>query len=201
MRLETDDNPVMQRVRAAAELSATYPENVRDFMNRFLVNGAFVERTKVTETWAYRTYQDLLLDVGVLRQAPYFVPDDPALACAEAHECYYNAYNACVELPGYTYVEGFARTSMLVVRHAWLEDPDGTIVDPTWANHVSGIDDTVPTYYGIRFDTEFVIERSCELGFHSILASEWRCKPDFPSLRLGFTTNDDGLVNGFKESA
>jgi hypothetical protein len=193
------DSTIQRDVREARRQAATYPQQFQPFMDQFLMNGALIDRAG-TEGWAYRTYQDLLLDLGTLRQQSYYVPDDPVFLLAEPQQCFYNAYNGCVELEGYTYVEGYAQTNMLVVQHAWLEDPEGTIVDPTWANHLTSDKDVIPTYYGIRFDNAFVIRRAFETGWCSILNREWSDRPDFPSLRFGFVTNDAGLVTGYKEA-
>jgi hypothetical protein len=168
-------------------------------MNQFLVLGALVGHDAYSAEWAYHTYQDLLLDLGTLRQARFFVPDDEVFALAEPRQCFHNAFQGCTELDGYTYVEGYAQTNLLVVAHAWLEDPDGNIVDPTWGQHIELDESVTPTYYGIQFDTKFVLRRAFENRRSSILAHEWASKPDFPSLRFGLVTNDEGLVIGYKE--
>lgn len=181
-------------VEAVQRQVQDYPVRHQPFMLHFLTDRMFIRHGAMTDDWTYPTYQDLMLGLGVLRDAPFFVPDEPLFLEAEVQMCYSNCFTAVCELPGYTYVEGYARTDLLIARHAWLEDPQGRIVDPTWANHLEDRDSA--TYYGIKFDTEFVIRRASETGWTSIFEREWSARPpdDFPSLRYGFKLNDAGLV-------
>ena len=95
-----------------------------------------------------------------------------------------------------TYCEGFAQTTTLIVRHAWLELDDGTIVDPTWARLPKAVRGTRATFWGLRFTTDFLRLRSEETGYTSIFDSEYLLdKPlGFRSLRRGLTLGDDGIV-------
>lgn len=193
---------IQERIERVAEKVANYPARFQPFMHQFLVTDEFVERTNpVTKDWAHRNYQQLLLAYGVLKQAPYWVPDELSYLEPERQQCYLNCFNAVFEVPGYTYVEGFAASHGLIVDHAWLEDSQGRIVDLTWANHNPLSADVTPTYFGVRFHTDFVLRRSSETGWASIFRPEWELKPDFPSLRFGFETDDAGFVTDFKEAA
>lgn len=182
-----------------AEALDTYPADVRPFMEFFLVERGWVGSQAGTEGWRYRSHHDLLLELGRLRRQDFYVPDDEVFAVAsQPQECFGNAYAAVVLRPDrYTYVEGKAATDGLVVNHAWLEDADGTIIDPTWGNHLET--DATPTYYGIRFAADFVLRRALDTGWVSILNREWDYRPDFPALRFGFVTNDEGLVIDYGE--
>jgi len=176
---------------------AEYPKELQPFMSQFLIERFMITSHRTSEDFRHQSYQDLLLGDGVLRQADYFVPDEEVLITAQEQECYLNCFKAVCELDGYTYVEGLAQTNLLVIQHAWLEDPDGNLVDPTWSLYDLGDDAITPTYYGIRFDTEFVLEHAIRTDWCSMFAAEWEEKPDLPSLRFGLTFNEQGLATGY----
>lgn len=55
---------------------------------------------------------------------------------------------------GLTYIEGYACSGGVKIPfptlHAWLVDPDGNVIDPTWE------DAETSTYYGVPFTPEYV---------------------------------------------
>jgi hypothetical protein len=194
---------MMERV---AERTATYSDELQPFMADFFREQEMVEARGMVERFRFQSYQALLLEQGTLRHQDFFVPDHPVLAEAEVQQCYLNCYNAVFELgEGWTYVEGLARTNLLLVRHAWLEDPDGMIVDPTWANHLDHavFGYVTPTYYGVKFSAEFLLEHSARTNWCSMFHAEYEDKPDYPSLRYGFVLDESGRAVGYdrKETA
>jgi hypothetical protein len=197
MRLSEEVQELARGLSEALEPVENYPRELQPFMTFFLQERYMIESKGKTESFRFQSYQHMLLEQGVLRQAPFFVPDDDVFVRAEKQNCYLNSYNAICELPDYTYVEGLAQTNLLLVQHAWLEDPDGNIVDPTWAMLRDEPFMVTPTYYGIRFDTDFVLERANETGWCSIFARDWEQRPDYPSLRHGFKLNEQGRAYAY----
>jgi hypothetical protein len=69
---------------------------------------------------------------------------------------------------GLVYVEGYACSGLLSFAfptlHAWLVDPDGSVVDPTWE------DPDTSTYFGVPFTPEYVrrATRESHLGISLI---------------------------------
>lgn len=148
---------------------------------------------RVRPGWKYQTYSDLMFDLGTIRQAPLFVPDEPGLEplqYMELGDCFRNAYDGAIDL-GLQYVEGYACTSLLGVPHAWLEDEHGTVIDPTWA-HLDLADGVIPTYCGIKFSRHFLLEEVLRSGWFSVLDRDWA--NNNAALRHGFITDDQGIV-------
>lgn len=198
MRLAEIDDMAQAVAEINRHVFAEYSPELQPFMQHFMISRWMVGSKANTEGWRHPTYQDLMLEHGVLRQAPFFVPDEPLFLEAELQNCYMNCFTAASELADYAYVEGFAQTSMLIVQHAWLEDPDGNLVDPTWA--LLGERHVIPTYYGIRFDTDFMVTTALETGWCSMFARDWERQPDFPSLRTGFIFDDRGYATGYQST-
>lgn len=87
---------------------------------------------------------------------------DPEFAGGRPRACYSNSqdmlqYDLRRETPtGLVYVEGIASASFesapCPTLHAWLVDPEGRVVDPTWREADRC------TYYGIPFHAGYVLE-------------------------------------------
>jgi hypothetical protein len=85
---------------------------------------------------------------------------DPSRAITTARTCS-STISGAKPLTGLVYVEGIASASFesapFPTLHAWLIDPRGRVVDPTWreSEHC--------TYFGIPFHSEYVLKtiRTC----------------------------------------
>lgn len=187
-----DFSPLLQEMLdAGTQRAKEFETNVQTFVGNLLAEEAFSlfdkRRAAVVRKWKHSSYYDLVLTHGTVRMAP--VRSDDILGVMPARQCYRNAYDAIVEYGDYTYVEGYAQTQFLAVQHAWLEDRDGNIVDPTWAN----LD--LPagfraTYAGIKFTSDFVMARVLANGWHSMLAADWQKSHE--TLQRGLKINDAG---------
>ena len=163
--------------------------DAQSFMHELWIERGMLQLTNPqTIDWKYRSYQDLVLDLSQdgPRRVPIYVPEHIGLM--EAQMCFSNAYQLALDNEDLTYVEGFAQTRLLIVKHAWVEEPDGTIIDPTWGN----FDEPKATYFGIKFSDELIMRHSIETGYTSILDGDWRL--DYAALRNGFITDEHGLV-------
>jgi hypothetical protein len=88
-----------------------------------------------TEDWVFPTRYHLLLDHGRRFTA---TPPPTDLADMEPRLCYSNAarYARAHRPDGLVYAEGYALPQGVdfPLAHAWCVRPDGTVVDPTWAD-------------------------------------------------------------------
>lgn len=167
------------------------PEGLEAFVQIYLLDEFLTGRNKEETGYAYRNYFELVRRHGTLRKQALIIPDNPILEAMELGECYWNSYTAAVEL-GYQYVEGYACTNnMMIVPHAWFEDDEGTIIDPTWAQL-----DLEPnfqiTYFGVKFSTEFVIDRTDVTAHCAVLGSDWMVHA--PIIKRGLVFEGDIAV-------
>jgi hypothetical protein len=173
-----------------------YPEEFQAFMSHFLISEAMTGGDDRRADFAYSNYYELVRSCGTLRQQPILVPDDPYYDALEVGQCYYNAFVASAD-QGLQYVEGFAqtKTSPFLLSHAWLEDEDGTIIDPTWAHLGLPVESPI-IYFGVKFSADFILERADVTGYCAILASDWRAHT--PILKRGLIFKD-GIAVALKE--
>lgn len=84
-------------------------------------------------------------------------------------ECFKNCFDLVRQLEGeYYYCEGFAQppeTLGMIFDHAWLVDPEGRVLDPTW--HGDSYAGT--NYFGIAFDWDYVRQRALKTKVYGIL--------------------------------
>lgn len=185
---------LVQVQQQAALRAASYDDpDVAAFVFELAVMGELtaIGNQSLTRGYAYPSYHHMVLELGEVTRAPLFVPDD--LGVWPERECYTNAQTLATAHPELTYVEGYALASTMPVNHAWLIDPLGTIIDPTWANLDIDLEFAPPIYCGIRFDTTFMMTNSLRTGWTSIIAGDWR---DTYHLERGFRTDETGLVIG-----
>lgn len=104
-----------------------------------------------------RDYLEMLSKVGTLVGDFYLrlgrafepAPLPAGMQVGSKGQCYRNAGERALESERWGYAEGFATLSVPVpVHHAWLVDPEGRAVDPTWGY--------VPEaqYFGVVLSTE-----------------------------------------------
>jgi hypothetical protein len=98
----------------------------------------------------------------------------PWMPAGVRRQCYGNCVKALVAAMGARrddihYAEGYAISKVglpIPIQHAWLVDGKGRVIDPTWRDHADHL------YFGVAFDTEFVIrmldENGCEPGLLAV---------------------------------
>jgi hypothetical protein len=157
------------------------------FMSHFATVQAMIEALGNSNDLRFQSYYSLVAEYteGPRRQG-IILPE--GFEVMTPNECYGNCFNVVLDHTDVTYVEGYAQATSMPTNHAWLEHDDGTIIDPTWAN-LAMVQEV--TYLGIKFDTDFVIRRVREVGYTSILNSDWRAGTSV--LATGFVT-DNGVV-------
>ena len=141
----------------------------------------------------YITLGELVLDVGRPNQVDLRTMDVEPM---ELGQCFHNAFTMAVDNPNLTYCEGYALASILPVEHAWLEDVDGNVIDPTWKNLPGRGTATEAGYFGVRFSTQFLLHAVMESGYTGILTSDWMLANR--SQRLGLEM-EDGIAIAWKE--
>lgn len=82
--------------------------------------------------------------------------------------CFMNSAHTCDRLGlDHRYVEGLAirKGSPILVHHAWVELPDGTVFDPTWPDdpHLNC------EYYGIAIDNHLRYAETVRIGYYNLL--------------------------------
>lgn len=191
MRPSTDSYQSL--AREVADRLSQYPIETHPLMQQLLVGTVMQHQYgDGNSSWRYANHYDLVLDLGTLRHVRPLPGDD--LRHMVPNECYGNALLGA-DVEGYRYVEGFAMTDFLMMNHAWLEDAEGRVVDPTW--HPLLKKGLHFTYYGIAFDTAFVHDRAIATGWTSVLRSEWRI--GHPILRQGLVMSN-GVAIGLGAS-
>lgn len=187
MSLELEEMRAMHRQRI--EFASQYPEGpIREFM---LAVGARKALTELgtNSDFMFQSYYGLVHAYGdppVRRTI-----DLHGYPAMEVQQCYHNCYKVIDFDPVMTYVEGYAQATGMVTGHAWLQEPDGTIIDPTWANLDVDPDFEI-TYWGIRFARHFVQERAEQTGYPSVLQADYLT--DISVLQTGLLTDETGLA-------
>lgn len=152
------------------------PESL-ECLNFMAHTGAMTASTK-PPSWKhkYTSYEELVFTEGHLGT---WKPRPDSIAKMPYKQCFMNALELA-QAEGLRYVEGYAST-ILVVNHAWCEDDDGTVVDPTWDEMPER-----PFYMGIRMDPAKVAAWTVESGYWGVLASDWvRLSKGLPSVLDG----------------
>lgn len=82
-------------------------------------------------------------------------------------DCYMNAGRIAWDNPDLRYVEGYAvpGTVAFPMMHAWLIDPDGRVIDPTWENGAA--------YFGVVIPNEAYSECLMRLGYWGVFDNLW----------------------------
>lgn len=95
----------------------------------------------------YLGVEDFLLQHG----RTWTRPKTPPLQVVRGlpKNCYNNAMLLALSHRTLTYVEGYARSGVLPVHHAWCVTPEGLVVDNTW-----NFDRDEEEYFGVAFTTE-----------------------------------------------
>jgi hypothetical protein len=196
-RLQDDFLAWTQEARErATESAAHYPEEVRGFVFEMLITAAMSEfgvKEPLNRDWAHSSYRELVLSLGTVRTAPLILPDPYELM--EARNCFGNAFEMATDYEDLTYVEGYARTSHIIVNHAWLEDRNGRIIDPTWQDRLIDHGGQA-TYAGIKFSLDVVMRRALETESISVLHNDWMLGTT--ALEYGFVMSDGVAVADIK---
>ncbi len=75
----------------------------------------------------------------------------------ETSQCYYNCQHIVLDLKPYRYCDGFVFNEKFAIpiKHAWLLDAEGHVVDPTLALQEDfGSGDLVREYFGVEIERE-----------------------------------------------
>ena len=178
----------------AAEVADQYDPEFQGFVSHIALTRGMV--SQAPDDWYYRNYYDLALrESGGPKMAPLELPPD--FAVMEANSCFLNCWKLAMDNPDLTYCEGYAYWQSLPLEHAWIETPNGDIVDPTW----SGIPDAYghdAIYMGVRFSTEFVMSNSIRTGWSSIFGGDHTNEGDHQILKRGLKMHN-GLAIDLNE--
>lgn len=135
-------------------------EEERKGLEFMAMSGAMIASTHPWLKTRYRSFEELVLNLGTLSR---WEPLPPHVSKMPYKQCYANALLTAQE-HDLAYVEGFA-CRMLTTMHAWCEDDEGRVIDPTWSDG-----DTPPTMYlGIRMNVDKVAARVVAQGVYGVL--------------------------------
>lgn len=115
--------------------------------------GQLTELAGLMNRAGQRNVYQFLLDLGEEYEGAPLPAGEPQ---GEVRQCFSNALTLAV-LRGWVYVEGYAMSPVgLAVHHAWCvtDEESRTVIDPTW-DHPEKC-----SYYGIQFQTEWVMDLS-----------------------------------------
>ncbi len=178
----------------AVRSAAQYPQRVQGFMEHLFLYERMTGQAP--EDWAHRNYYGVVIDLAPPpRYGALILPE--GYDEMERGQCFHNAWKLVCEDPSLIYCEGYAQAGFFPMEHAWVETPDGEIVDPTWTGLEGRYEEAL--YYGVRFTPEFTLRNSLRTGWTSILQGDNTDKGANHILRYGLQTNDDGIVTDYKE--
>lgn len=104
----------------------------------------------------YESFHDLVVVEGKSFQPP--IEDDPSIK-GEMQQCFHNAWQAAMDDPDLTYVEGFA-SGIIPVHHAWVTRDGKHAIEVTWESGNG--------YYGIPMKTDWVTARLMRRGYTGV---------------------------------
>lgn len=158
--------------RRAAERSSHYEDpELRQLVHHLLLTGYMTASTRRSpEPVAHQSYQEMVVDLSEgPRRAALELPDwCPVM---EPQNCYSNALALAQEWEGLVYVEGYAHLGLIPLQHAWVEDEEGRIIDPTWSGMKR--DETEALYVGVKFDPTLAWDLMLASGYSSVFESDW----------------------------
>lgn len=98
----------------------------------------------------------------MIRHAQFWTPRPlpRAVKPMTPKHCFDNALRLSRRRRGFRYVEGYA-LGVIPVHHAWCVDPEGYVIDPTWASITPDMvdgNDIGTSYFGVVFDPDEVPE-------------------------------------------
>lgn len=108
----------------------------------------------------------------VKKYGKQFVPflRPPEVFKMQDKECFSNSVMLVMNNPELIYCEGYAVPEYcpILIHHAWVMLPDGSMIDPTWKS-------AGEAYRGIPFTREYMLRAMRESGLYSILDNyKWR---------------------------
>lgn len=109
---------------------------------------ALIRKFHSKPDWKYEGFEELVLNCGTLMKAK---PLPRNIKHGSPKQCYWNCQELVYKRKNLTYVEGYAIAPevSIPVAHAWLINPEGDVIDPTW-NPLGTV------YLGVPFSTSWV---------------------------------------------
>lgn len=144
----------------------TQPEN---FLFDFLEGVRALRTAANGDDWPfpYHCIEDFLLQHG-----RFFTPQRLPQGIKRGPErgCFENAGKVATRsAASLVYVEGFA-LEVIPVHHAWASDTDGNVYEVTWRTRDKTEEDiTATAYFGVPFNTDFVLKIMSETKLWGIL--------------------------------
>jgi len=141
-------------------------DNLERLLTILRAEADLIDRLNKNSDFRYKSIQRLILENG----QPFLERVLPSPFRGESGQCFQNCFEAMQEHEGLWYCEGFATDDnlSLAISHAWLVNDRGLVIDPTWDDRTVGC-----TYFGVVFNTEYVMEVATETGHYGIFGSDF----------------------------
>jgi DNA topoisomerase I len=125
---------------------------------------------------------------------PYYA-DAKSFAGARGtpHQCYKNAYEAAVDNPKLTYVEGHVSVQGVPLEHAWTVDEHGNVRDPT-IRPTKGLG-----YFGIPFKTDYLMKATLSNRVYGLMGYQSKSYPQLLKSDPSVFRASDKLQKAFEE--
>jgi hypothetical protein len=137
-----------------------------------------IETINTRNSFRYKSNYRLILETG----KPFLNRVEPPPFRGKPKFCFENCLQGLWNYPELYYCEGFAVTNDVAIAasHAWLLNDEAEVIDPTWTGKMF----TGCTYFGVVFNTEFVVSFAAKTKRYGILDNDSMNKHQL--LREGF---------------
>ena len=137
-----------------------------------------IENINTRNSFRYKSNYRLILETG----KPFLNRIETPPFKGKPKSCFENCLQGLWNYPELHYCEGFAVTDnvSLAASHAWLLNDNSEVVDPTWTGEMF----TGCTYFGVVFNTDFVVSFAAKTKRYGILENDYMNKHQF--LQEGF---------------
>lgn len=144
-------------------------DNLKHLLNLLNQEADLIDKNFPNSSFRYKSTQRLILENGI----PFEKRIKPSFK-GEPKQCYQNCFKALLRFPSLHYCEGFIgyRDLPMSFAHAWLVNDKGQIIEPTLLKK----EDANCAYFGVVFDTEFVMDMAEKLRVYGILENDFMNK-------------------------
>jgi hypothetical protein len=167
------------------------PNNLERLLLILNEQAELIENINTRNSFRYKSNYRLILETG----KPFLNKVEPPPFKGKPKSCFQNCLQGLWDRPQLYYCEGFAITDDvdIAASHAWLLNDKAEVIDPTWTGEMfPGC-----TYFGVVFDTEFVVSFAAKTRRYGILDNDYMNKHQL--LQEGFP--EGALHEGFHSSA
>lgn len=163
------------------------PNNLERLLVILEEQAKLIETINTRNSFRYKSNYRLILETG----KPFLNKLEPPPFKGKPKSCFENCLQGLWNHKNLYYCEGFAATDNVPIAasHAWLLNDESEVIDPTWTGKIF----TGCTYFGVVFNTDFVVSFAAKTKRYGILENDYMNKHQF--LQEGFP--EDALHERF----